>query len=191
VDVVLERAGTITGRVFDEFGEPMADARVEALLVVDNRPLPVGGRSRETDDEGRFRLFDLQSSKYVLRAEPPGSVPAMTPAGHDALAYTPAFAPGVPDAASAQVVVVGTTRDATGIDIRLSKQGTYRVSGTVLDSRGQPLRHGFVNYSRATCRLSQETNAPRRCAMCHLGARTRQSSRRFPSRWQSWFSEFQ
>jgi hypothetical protein len=90
VDVVLERAGTISGRVFDEFGEPMADARVEALLVVDNRPLQ-GGRPRETDDEGRFRLFDLQSGKYVLRAEPPGSIPAMTPAGDEALAYTPAF----------------------------------------------------------------------------------------------------
>jgi hypothetical protein len=36
VDVALERAGTISGRVVDEFGEPMADVRVEALLTPDS-----------------------------------------------------------------------------------------------------------------------------------------------------------
>ena len=42
--------------------------------------------------------------------------------------------------------MIGRIRDATGIDIRLSRQRRYRVSGTVIDSRGQPLRDALINY---------------------------------------------
>jgi hypothetical protein len=121
VDVALERAGTISGRVVDEFGEPITDVRVEALLAAPHSPrLSSISRQRETDDEGRFRLFELPPGRYFVRAEPPDKFAA----SRDALAYAPAFAPGVPDVASAQAVVIGRTRDVTGIDIRLTRQRT-------------------------------------------------------------------
>ena len=70
VDVALERGGTISGRVVDEFGEPMADVRVEALLALPhNARLSSVSRQRETDDEGRFRLFELPRGRYFVRAD--------------------------------------------------------------------------------------------------------------------------
>jgi hypothetical protein len=85
VDVALERAGTISGRVVDEFGEPMADVRVEALAALPNGRLSSFSRQRETDDEGRFRLFELPPdvTSFALnrqtRAAPPVAMRWRTP----------------------------------------------------------------------------------------------------------------
>ena len=63
IDLVLPRAGASSGRVLDEFGEPIAGMPVQALEVRARRLLPVGN-AVGTDDEGRFRVYGLPPGLY-------------------------------------------------------------------------------------------------------------------------------
>jgi carboxypeptidase family protein len=74
-DVVLQvmPAGTISGRVFDRDGEPMANVNVEALKYSyqeGQRVLNVVQTAR-TNDLGEYRLFWLQPGNYFVSATPP------------------------------------------------------------------------------------------------------------------------
>src|SRR5262249_27905753 len=69
VDVALPRGAVITGRVIDEFGEPVADANV---MPMQQRFLPGGrrltpmGRNSSTNDAGEFRIFGLAPGQYYV-----------------------------------------------------------------------------------------------------------------------------
>ena len=74
-DVVLQLmpAGTITGRVFDRDGEPLANVTVEALKYSyqeGQRVMNVVQTAR-TNDLGEYRLFWLQPGQYFVSATPP------------------------------------------------------------------------------------------------------------------------
>jgi 5-hydroxyisourate hydrolase-like protein (transthyretin family) len=74
-DVVLQimPAGTITGRVFDRDGEPLANVNVEALKYSyqeGQRVMNVVQTAR-TNDLGEYRLFWLQPGQYFVSATPP------------------------------------------------------------------------------------------------------------------------
>jgi hypothetical protein len=74
-DVILQLmpAGTITGRVFDRDGEPLANVNVEALKYSyqeGQRVMNVVQTAR-TNDLGEYRLFWLQPGQYFVSATPP------------------------------------------------------------------------------------------------------------------------
>jgi hypothetical protein len=74
-DVVLQLmpAGTISGRVYDRDGEPLANVTVEALKYSyqeGQRVMNVVQTAR-TDDRGEYRLFWLQPAQYFVSATPP------------------------------------------------------------------------------------------------------------------------
>lgn len=65
VDFEMGRAAVITGRVVDELGEPIAEARVTARTsAAENRD---SRRHASSDDRGVFRLANLRPGKYELR----------------------------------------------------------------------------------------------------------------------------
>src|SRR5262245_21432574 len=69
----LMPAGTITGRVFDRDGEPLANVNVEALKYSyqeGQRVMNVVQTAR-TNDLGEYRLFWLQPGQYFVSATPP------------------------------------------------------------------------------------------------------------------------
>src|SRR5262245_7453466 len=69
----LMPAGTITGRVFDRDGEPLANVNVEALKYSyqeGQRVMNVVQTAR-TNDLGEYRLFWLQPAQYFVSATPP------------------------------------------------------------------------------------------------------------------------
>src|SRR5262245_11941116 len=73
-DVILQLmpAGTISGRVFDRDGEPLANVSVEALKYSyqeGQRVMNVVQTSR-TNDLGEYRLFWLQPGQYFVSATP-------------------------------------------------------------------------------------------------------------------------
>src|SRR5262245_40083943 len=73
-DVILQLmpAGTISGRVFDRDGEPLANVNVEALKYSyqeGQRVMNVVQTSR-TNDLGEYRLFWLQPGQYFVSATP-------------------------------------------------------------------------------------------------------------------------
>src|SRR5262252_1686411 len=68
----LMPAGTITGRVFDRDGEPLANVNVEALKYSyqeGQRVMNVVQTAR-TNDLGEYRLFWLQPGQYFVSATP-------------------------------------------------------------------------------------------------------------------------
>ena len=61
----------ITGRILDEFGEPLADAQVAAMRYQNmggRRRLMPAGRPAMTNDIGEFRLFAIPPGQYYLSA---------------------------------------------------------------------------------------------------------------------------
>jgi len=144
VDLTLPRAGTISGRVTDRFGDPVigGEIRVERYQYsVDGqrRPSPVAGGNASTDDLGQFRIFGLMPGEYIVSAnlrlrpslssQPGGSAPV---AG-----YVQTYNPGTANAVDAQPVVLGLGEEAV-VQFPLAVGRISRISGTVTDSAGRP-----------------------------------------------------
>src|SRR6185295_18775933 len=74
-DVVLQimPAGTISGRVFDRDGEPLANVTVEGLKYSyqEGQRVMNGVQTARTNDLGEYRLFWLQPGQYFVNATPP------------------------------------------------------------------------------------------------------------------------
>ena len=159
-DLRLPKAGVITGRVFDSFGEPVAEISVTAWRVeyfgAGERNLR-SVRSVETNDLGDYRLFGLAPGKYYVSAGARGTYvspgeggrPVTTPIGSVGLA--PTFHPGTANGLEAQPVVVRVNEDSPGTNIRMQTMSFTRVAGVVHNSSGLPVRDGvvMVNPSRA------------------------------------------
>jgi hypothetical protein len=145
VDVTLPRGAAITGRVFDEFGDPAAGVFVRVLRqrYVDGRreltPLAEGietlgnGGGAITDDLGQFRIHGLSPGDYYVSAlfAPPGE--AATAAG-----YPPVYYPGTASIAEARRIRLGIGEQAQNIDLSLMSARYAVVSGVVLNSVNGP-----------------------------------------------------
>ncbi len=141
----LPRGGVIVGRVTDESGLPMARVGVYGLYYPNggSRGNRTGGGT-QTDDLGQFRVFGLQPGEYAVVAEarnmtyvPPGQ--PLSDSDDDRTGYLTTFYPSSSDETNAQRVRVAAGRETIGIEIRLVTGRMYRISGTVIDSQGQPL----------------------------------------------------
>jgi len=136
--IVMQRAGAITGHVFDEFGEPLQGARVEAMrprMVGGVRQLVAVGSSDTTDDTGSFRVFGLAPGTYfvssMLRASTGDTDLVQNTLG--AMTYYP----GTADVGEAQAVVLRTGEDIS-VSFQTAPIRSVRVSGTVLGANGAP-----------------------------------------------------
>jgi hypothetical protein len=73
VIVALNPTGAISGRIFDEFGEPVSGAEVRAMksLYQHGGRILVSMQSAVTDDRGEYRLFWLRPGRYFVSAVGP------------------------------------------------------------------------------------------------------------------------
>lgn len=143
VNFALPRGAVIAGRVLDEFGDPVAGARVQALryqLSQGTRRLTQTGMVAQTDDTGGFRLYGLMPGDYyvsaLLRALPADD-------SADATGYAPTYYPGTGSVTEAQPVALGVSEEAT-ISFALQAVRTARVAGSAVTSTGVPLSNGMV-----------------------------------------------
>jgi Carboxypeptidase regulatory-like domain len=146
VDFSLPRGAIITGRVVDEFGEPVADAQVMPMRSTNQagrRRMAVSGRPSMTNDIGEFRIFGLPPGQYYVSATLRGGM-MMNAQTEDRSGYAPTYFPGTPNVAEAQRVNVGVGQTLTDINIALMPTRTARVSGSVVDSQGKTVSTGFV-----------------------------------------------
>jgi Carboxypeptidase regulatory-like domain len=126
-DLALVRALAIEGRVLDRFGEPMSDVDVSAIDArtgMDKAP-------SKTDDLGAFRVFGLAPGIYRVCATPNRAVPRPT---DEAEREIRTCAPAAATEALADAIVLA--REVTGVEIRVQRSATYRISGTIVDSSG-------------------------------------------------------
>jgi len=139
VDIALDRAGVLSGRVLDEAGQPMEGVRVQALIR-DPRSehLITPGRSQDTDDYGRFRIYGLPGGEYLVQAEvrDMGGPPAdRDPARRS---YVATYYPGTTNENEAPRLALHAGEEIGGLDLRLVRERTFAISGVVLDSQGRP-----------------------------------------------------
>ena len=149
-DFALTRASAINGRVFDEFGEPLAAVRIDVMrarMVEKQRRLEPVGEGDLTDDIGSFRIYGLPPGEYFvsgsLRVAPVDSVIRTT--------YSPTYYPGTGSYAEAQRVLLAQGAEAN-IAFPLLPFRTARVSGVVLTSSGGPAE-AFLNLAADTGEL--------------------------------------
>lgn len=142
VDVSLRRGGAIAGRVLDEFGEPVSDATVavhrQARGVADLRP---AARTDRTDDMGEFRIYGLAEGNYFVSASAAAPLPSIEPQRNG---LAPTYFPGVSDAGQAQPLHVRLGETLSEVVIPMVPSRLSRVSGTVVDAGGRPIRSGMV-----------------------------------------------
>ena len=139
-NVALPRGGAIVGRVLDDFGEPVSRVSVFPVRVMPGGNFQrTGGGFNQTDDLGRFRLFGLEPGEYVVAAEarPMGGPPVEGASEGFVTTYFPS---ALTDREASRIRVAGTT-DSGDVEIMLVRTRTFRITGTVMDSRGTIVMH--------------------------------------------------
>jgi hypothetical protein len=134
----LSRGSVITGRVSDEFGDPITGARVQVLrsqVQQGRRRLTPSANGAQTDDTGSFRIFGLAPGEYYVAASLQAA-PADT--SDNAVSYAPTYFPGTGNVADAQRIALTLGTEQAGINFVLQPVRAVRVSGTVVDSNGAP-----------------------------------------------------
>jgi hypothetical protein len=143
--IPLHRGAAITGRVVDVRGDPIEFAQVQVLRVPAlgrGTPMPRGGAG--TNDLGEFRVSKLEPGSYVLLA-----LQRQLDDASDAQPM-PTYFPGAVSLAEAQPIRVERAQTVTGIEIVLVDAMASVVSGTVLDSKGQPAQGGSIQVRRVS-----------------------------------------
>jgi protocatechuate 3,4-dioxygenase beta subunit len=150
VDIALTRALGIEGRVMDSHDEPMSDVEVMAVRA-DGRPS--GGMGSVTDDRGEFRLFRLPPGRYRVCASPGGRY---SEADQDLSRFVrTCHLASIAEADAADVVL--DAHDATEINIRVQRTGTFSVSGisrSRCDGAGRSRSLALFSTARASRRLT-------------------------------------
>ncbi len=148
IDFSLPRGSAITGRITDEFGDPITDVQVQALryqFVNGERSLVDAGRLAQTDDLGAYRIFGLMPGDYIVRASMRPNMPSgPRTAETESTGYPGTYFPGVSDVSQAQPVTATIGQEVSSIGFSLVPARLSRVSGIVTGSDGRPLAGAMV-----------------------------------------------
>ncbi len=147
VNVVLEPARVISGRVLDEDATPFAGAFVQALrhAVEQGRRTLAVVATATTDDLGRFRLTGLPAGAYLVAATDPAFERAVDERGM--LASRPTFYPGVSTPEAALAVTAGAPAGEQPIELQLRLVRPVTVAGRLVSYDRKPLLSAAVVMS--------------------------------------------
>ena len=139
--------GVITGRILDDEGEPVPNARIMLQgyrYLNGRRQLTNTGGGAGTNDLGEYRIFGLAAGKYYLSATPmmmiPFALDRSASAGPEE-DYVATYYPGTIDPASAAQIEVAAGAQLRGVDMTLSKTRTVHIKGKV--THGMAGRQGI------------------------------------------------
>jgi protocatechuate 3,4-dioxygenase beta subunit len=163
-DIAMPRGSVISGRIVDEFGEPIADAFVTAMRSAwagGRRRLQPTGRTASTNDLGQFRIYGLSPGDYYVSATYRGgdmmgmeiamATIAGGPAGggpvgsNPSSGYAPTYFPGTSNGAEAQKISVAAGQEAQSTDFALLPVKLVKIAGTVISSDGKPVEGSMIN----------------------------------------------
>jgi carboxypeptidase family protein len=162
-DFSLPRGSAISGRLVDEFGDPVADALVSAMRSAwsgGRRRLQPTGRTAQTNDLGQFRIYGLSPGDYYVSATFRGgdmvameiAMSAVTGAGSGGptgsnpnSGYSPTYFPGTANGAEAQKITLTVGQEAQNTDFALLPVKLAKISGTVISSDGKPVEGSMIN----------------------------------------------
>ena len=155
-DIALPRGSVVSGRILDEFGEPVADAQVTAMRMQytgGRRRLVPSGRASTTNDLGQFRLFGLPPGEYYVSASM-RSFDTMVmdmlgaaggPTGsNNGSGYASTYYPGTPNPGEAQRLALSVGQELSAVDIQLQPVKLARITGIATSSDGKPMSGALV-----------------------------------------------
>src|SRR5438477_7088972 len=152
-DFALPKGAAITGRIFDEYGDPVANARVQVLryqTVQGQRRLTPAGGGDQTDDTGAYRIYGLAPGDYyvsgTLRA---GNGPFLDDQNNDTTSYASTYYPGTGNVSEAQRLTLGVGQEQPNVNFALQPVHTVKIAGTALNSSGAALSNGMVTLMPA------------------------------------------
>jgi protocatechuate 3,4-dioxygenase beta subunit len=142
LELRMRRHGVIAGKVVDETGEPVQEARVSALrsrYLNGEWQLATSG-SASTDDLGNFRVFGLDPGRYFVRVTP-GSMsfslnPTAVNASQPQQSHLPVYYPGTTDQSAAAPVEVESGQTVAGLLFTLTRGRAFRVQVQVPNATG-------------------------------------------------------
>ena len=152
LDFSLPRGGVITGRVVDEYGDPISNIQIGAMrsdTIGGRKQLMPAGRMTSTNDLGEFRVYGIPPGQYVIQATWHGLRPILAPGGQadDESGYATTFFPGTVAASEAQRITVSSGQTISDVVFAMVTAKIASVSGTVVDSHGRPAQ-GMLMISR-------------------------------------------
>ena len=140
VRIVMARAGSIGGIVYDEHGQP-APGRFMRLLRRTNgaraEMVTQGWPVRGTDPHGRYRFENLAPGTYYVMA------------AFDSAVLARVYHPNVSRVAEAKPITLGLGEDREGVDLRYRPIPSSPVAGTIVRADGGPLENVMVRLARA------------------------------------------
>ncbi len=148
LDFSLPKGSVISGRIVDEFGEPLAGMRVAAMRyryqAGQRRLVPVysTGSTDTTDDIGQYRLHGLSPGDYYIVAT--FGLGVSLEKSDDRTGYAPTYYPGTTTMAEAQRVTVGEGQEASAVGFALAPIRIASISGTVVNSEGKSLGNTMI-----------------------------------------------
>ena len=155
ITIGLTPAGTVSGTVRDLSGDAITGLQVQLLRQVYNasgqRTFVTAGTDR-TDDRGEYRVFWVTPGRYHLVVSASAAARAVATPGVEATGnevaenrFPPTYFPGTIDLAQASPIDVRPGEELNAIDVSVSRQALFRISGKVIDPRtGQPPRSASV-----------------------------------------------
>lgn len=167
-DFTMPRGSAISGRIADEFGEPIADAQVTAMRSTwtnGRRRLQSAGRVAQTNDLGQYRIFGLPPGEYFVSATvraggdmimvesvaatfvgaAGGTVAGGPSASEPRSGYAPTYYPGTPNGGEAQKISLAVGQEMTSADFALLPVRLAKVTGMVTGSDGRPLEGAMIS----------------------------------------------
>lgn len=147
-DFALPKGAAITGRIFDEYGDPVANARVQVLryqTVQGQRRLNPAGGGDQTDDTGSYRIYGLAPGDYYISATlRAGNGPFLDDNSSDTTSYASTYYPGTGNVSEAQRITLGVGQEQPNVNFGLQPVRTVKITGTALNSMGTALSNGMV-----------------------------------------------
>ena len=142
IEIELLRGAIVSGRIFDQTGEPFALAAVTLAPTegTPSMPRPVlfdRSLTAITNDRGEYRLFGVRAGEYLLSAHAP-RLPA------DPRQFASIYYPGVSDVAAAARIQLSPGQEISGADFTLRLVSTVTVSGLAIGPDGHPMPGGSI-----------------------------------------------
>ena len=129
-------AGVISGKIYDDDGEPLPGVQVGAVRQVysEGKRTRSATTSVSTNDLGEYRLFGLSPGRYFVssvygRWSREGSEDDSNDAQNEG--YAKLYYPGTPDPAKAGPIIIKAGEEASSIDILMRKVPVHQVRGNV------------------------------------------------------------
>jgi hypothetical protein len=120
VTLRLRPGAVISGRIVDEFGEPVLGAHVTAHTPSLRGNAVMTGATTDTDDRGEYRLGSLAEGSYIVRVMTTADAPHVETGPNGAMFVWPSivttYYPGASDVAQAQELPLRAGEEQSGID---------------------------------------------------------------------------